>query len=100
MNSIISFRSLDASRINSGHTADILQLAQDENKEIMEISVSAREDTKTLKTITILTLVYLPASFVSVSNMQQFYRQECVADTPGDTAEHGLCECWQPWGTL
>lgn len=67
MNNIISFRSLDDSRINSGHTAEILQLAQDENKEIMDISISAREDTKTLKTITILTLVYLPASFVSVS---------------------------------
>jgi hypothetical protein len=93
MNSLISFRSLDASRIYSGLTADILQLAQDENKEVMKISVSAREDTKTLKTITILTLIYLPASFVSVSNTQQFYRQECVADTPRDTAEHGVCEC-------
>jgi hypothetical protein len=72
MNSIISFRSLDASRVNSGNTAEILQLAQDENKEIINISVAAREDTKTLKTITILTLVYLPASFVSVSSIRPY----------------------------
>lgn len=91
MNSIISFRSLDASRINSGHTAEILQLAQDENKEIMEISVSAREDTKTLKTITILTLVYLPASFVSVGSIPYTRRHKYIADNPRDTAKHGLC---------
>jgi hypothetical protein len=93
MNSIISFRSLDASRVNSGNTAEILQLAQDENKEIINISVAAREDTKTLKTITILTLVYLPASFVSVSSIRPSHRDEFVTDATGDTAEHGLCEC-------
>lgn len=90
MNNIISFRSLDDSRINSGHTAEILQLAQDENKEIMEISISAREDTKTLKTITILTLVYLPASFVSVSAVDLIDCHWAVTNGSGDAAEHGV----------
>lgn len=63
---MMSFRTLDALRDNSEQTAELQKLTRHENNLMLELTKKARQDTKTLKTITILTLVYLPATFVAV----------------------------------
>lgn len=45
----------------------LAELAQDDNDLMVELTKQSAADARTLKTITILTLIYLPASFVSVS---------------------------------
>lgn len=45
----------------------IMSLAQSDNQLMVDLTKKAQNDAKTLKTITILTMVFLPASFVSVS---------------------------------
>lgn len=67
MSSMLSFRTLTALRDNSEQTAALQTLAREENNLTSKLAQQAGEDTKTLKTITILTLVYLPATFVAVS---------------------------------
>ena len=52
---------------NSNVTAQMASLARDDNKIMLELSTEGRRDGRTLKTITVMTLAYLPASFVSVS---------------------------------
>lgn len=42
-------------------------LARSDNELMVKMTKKSVADARTLKTITILTLVYLPASFVSVS---------------------------------
>jgi hypothetical protein len=46
-------------------------LARSDNNLMVKMTKRSMADARTLKTITILTLVYLPASFVSVSNIQR-----------------------------
>jgi Mg2+ and Co2+ transporter CorA len=67
MSSMLSFRTLTALRDNSEQTTALQRLAQEENNLTSKLAKQASEDTKTLKTITILTLIYLPATFVAVS---------------------------------
>ena len=43
------------------------ELAKSDNNLMLKMTKKSVADARTLKTITILTLVYLPASFVSVS---------------------------------
>ena len=43
------------------------ELAKSDNSLMLKMTKKSVADARTLKTITILTLVYLPASFVSVS---------------------------------
>lgn len=63
----MSTRSLETLYTSSNTTAEIAQLAQEDNKIMLNLSAEGRRDSRTLKTITVLTLAYLPASFVSVS---------------------------------
>jgi hypothetical protein len=42
------------------------KLAQNQNMLMLDLTKKAAMDAETLKTITLLTLIYLPASFVSV----------------------------------
>ena len=44
-------------------------LAQSDNNLMVDLTKKSAADARTLKTITILTLIYLPASFVSVSGL-------------------------------
>lgn len=67
MQDIISFGGLDALRISSENSNEMARLAEIDNKNMVNLTSKARRDGKTLKKITILTMVYLPASFVSVS---------------------------------
>jgi len=43
-------------------------LAKDDNELMVDMTKRSMADARTLKTITILTLIYLPASFVSVGD--------------------------------
>jgi len=45
------------------------ELAKDDNDLMVEMTKKSQADARTLKSITILTLFYLPASFVSVSRI-------------------------------
>jgi Mg2+ and Co2+ transporter CorA len=66
MQNIIAARGLDALQDSSRTTYEIMQLAQSDNKLMLSFSRKAQNDARVLKTITILTMIYLPASFVSV----------------------------------
>lgn len=67
MQNIVAFRGLDALQTGSNMTIKIMSLAQSDNQLMVDLTKKAQNDAKTLKTITILTMVFLPASFVSVS---------------------------------
>jgi hypothetical protein len=69
MQNIIAARGLNALQDGSRTTTGIMQLAQEDNKMMLKFSKQAQDDTRILKTITVLTMVYLPASFVAVSQM-------------------------------
>jgi hypothetical protein len=45
---------------------ELTQLSQDENAILIQLSKKASKDADTIKFLTLLTLVYLPASLVSV----------------------------------
>lgn len=47
---------------------EMTRLSSTENAMILELTQKASRDTDTLKTLTLLTLIYLPASFVAVSS--------------------------------
>ncbi|MCJ1461417.1 hypothetical protein MMC07_000014 [Pseudocyphellaria aurata] len=65
MQNLISSRSLQTLYESSNTGAKIAQLAQEDNRIMLALSREGRRDGRTLKTITVLTLAYLPASFVS-----------------------------------
>lgn len=46
---------------------DLTKLTQDENAILVQLSKKASRDTDTIKFLTLLTLVYVPASLVAVS---------------------------------
>jgi len=67
MQNIVAFRGLDALQTGSNMSIKIMSLAQSDNQLMVDLTKKAQNDAKTLRTITILTMVFLPASFVSVS---------------------------------
>lgn len=64
---ILDVCALKALEANSQTTTDISIRAESGNHLMLDLTQKARRDARTLKTITILTLIYLPASFVAVS---------------------------------
>jgi hypothetical protein len=67
MQDTIAFKGLQALQTTSGNSMHLAALAQADNKLMLDLASKSHRDAKTLKTITILTMIYLPASFVSVS---------------------------------
>lgn len=67
MQSIIAARGLNALQKGSQTSTGIMRLAQQDNKMMLKFSEKAQRDARVLRTITILTVVYLPVSFVAVS---------------------------------
>lgn len=63
---ILDVCALKALEANSRTTTDISIRAESGNRYMLDLTQKARKDARTLKTITILTLIYLPASFVAV----------------------------------
>ena len=66
--SILDFRCLRSLQHNSRMTAKIARLSKDDNSMIMEFTRKASMDADVLKILTFLALIFLPASFVSVSS--------------------------------
>ncbi|MCJ1269342.1 hypothetical protein MMC22_009234 [Lobaria immixta] len=62
---ILDVCALKALEANSRTTTDISIRAESGNRYMLDLTEKARKDARTLKTITILTLIYLPASFVA-----------------------------------
>lgn len=67
MQDILSFRGLDALKLSSENSNEMARLADIDTKNMVQLTKKSQRDAQTLKKITILTMVYLPASFVSVS---------------------------------
>ncbi|KAH8655059.1 hypothetical protein BGZ60DRAFT_546694 [Tricladium varicosporioides] len=68
MQNIIDFRGLEALKTNSEMSTEISRLAQSDNKLMLANAKKSQKDARTLTTITIFTMIYLPASFVSVGS--------------------------------
>jgi hypothetical protein len=64
---ILDFRCLASLQTNSTMMMEITRLTQEENRVVVQLTEKGVSDTQVVKWITFLTLVYLPASFVSVS---------------------------------
>jgi hypothetical protein len=71
MQDIIAFRGLEALNTSSTNTIEIARLTQSDNELMLDLTRKSQRDARTLKTITILTMIYLPASFVSVSHFNR-----------------------------
>lgn len=65
MQDIISFRGLDALKNSSENSNQIAQLAGEDSSNMLKLTTKAQRDSETLKKITIVTMIYLPASFVA-----------------------------------
>ncbi|KAF2129906.1 hypothetical protein P153DRAFT_385138 [Dothidotthia symphoricarpi CBS 119687] len=65
MQNIISFRGLDALRTSAENSIEMAKLADIDTKNMVELTAKSQKDASTLKKITWLTSIYLPASFVS-----------------------------------
>lgn len=83
MQDIIAFQGLEALNESGATSTEMARLAQIDNKLMLDFSAKSRQDASTLKSITILTMVYLPASFASVSQNSLVLRPELllVAET-------------------
>ncbi|KAL9078394.1 MAG: hypothetical protein Q9157_002689 [Trypethelium eluteriae] len=66
MQSTLAFRGLEALYSSGKASAELTHLAQADNRLMLRLTQEAQRDARTLKTITIVTMVYLPASFASV----------------------------------
>lgn len=62
---IVDFRCLASLENNSSIMTEITRLSRIENSMMIKLTERATRDTEIMKTLTILALVYLPASFVS-----------------------------------
>jgi hypothetical protein len=67
MQDIISFRGLDSLKTSSENSNEMARLADIDSKNMVKLTTKSQKDASTLKKVTWLTSVYLPASFVSVS---------------------------------
>jgi homoserine trans-succinylase len=66
MQDIISFRGLDSLKTSSENSNEMARLADIDSKNMVQLTTKSQRDASTLKKVTWLTSVYLPASFVSV----------------------------------
>ncbi|KAF2624272.1 hypothetical protein BU25DRAFT_461444 [Macroventuria anomochaeta] len=65
MQDIISFRGLDSLRTSSENSNEMARLADIDSKNMVKLTKKSQKDASTLKKVTWLTSIYLPASFVS-----------------------------------
>jgi hypothetical protein len=64
---ILDFQCLASLQHNSRMMTEMTRLTRQENRMMVQITKKASRDQDILKVITLIALVYLPASFVSVS---------------------------------
>src|SRR5271163_2482377 len=67
VSSILNYHATKATQASNDKAGKMAELAKSDNNLMLKMTKKSVTDARTLKTITILTLVYLPASFVSVS---------------------------------
>jgi hypothetical protein len=67
VSSILNYHATKATQASNDKAGKMAELAKSDNSLMLKMTKKSVADARTLKTITILTLVYLPASFVSVS---------------------------------
>ncbi|CAO2656258.1 Nn.00g050610.m01.CDS01 [Neocucurbitaria sp. VM-36] len=65
MQDIISFRGLDSLKTSSENSNEMARLADIDSKNMVKLTTKSQRDASTLKKVTWLTSIYLPASFVS-----------------------------------
>ncbi|KAF2184652.1 hypothetical protein K469DRAFT_688647 [Zopfia rhizophila CBS 207.26] len=90
MQDIISFRGLDALNMSSENPNEMARLADIDNKNMVKLTVKSRRDAQTMKKISILTTVYLPASFVSVSLPHDELAMKSFSDGSIAISQHGI----------
>jgi hypothetical protein len=73
MQDIISFRGLDSLKTSSENSNEMARLADIDTKNMVKLTTKSQKDASTLKKVTWLTSIYLPASFVSVSQSVRQY---------------------------
>jgi hypothetical protein len=78
---IMSFRALEALNISSGNSVEMARLAQNGNENMLKLTQKSLREARTLKTITILTMIYLPASFASVRTLAFISRERITIIT-------------------
>lgn len=90
MQDIISFRGLDSLRTSSENSNEMARLADIDSKNMVKLTTKSQRDASTLKKVTWLTSVYLPASFVSVSRIDPKFRVITADRCVPAILEHGL----------
>lgn len=63
----LSLRAASAAQNSSEMSNKLADIAREDSRLMLKLASKSQRDGRTLKAITILTLVYLPASFASVS---------------------------------
>ncbi|KAF2719261.1 hypothetical protein K431DRAFT_314231 [Polychaeton citri CBS 116435] len=91
MQNIMSTRSLATLDESSKTTTELAKLAQEDNKLMLSMAAEGRRDSRTLKTITVLTLAYLPASFVSTLLGMEYIS---IKSSDGHWSMHFKPEMW------
>jgi hypothetical protein len=77
----LDFHAAAATQVSARKSQQMTELAKQDNDLMFELSRKSQADARTLKSITILTLFYLPASFVSVSKAAE--RLDWHSTNPG-----------------
>lgn len=91
MQDIISFRALDALKTSSENSNEMARLADIDSKNMVKLTSKSQKDASQLTKITIVTMVYLPASFVAVSTtLDVTHHSASVRNIWTAIFEHGL----------
>ena len=73
---ILDFKCLASLRTNNRMMTEMTQMSRDEGQAMLKLSEKTSRDTDVMKILTLLALIYLPASFVAVSTPKN---QNCGA---------------------
>ena len=79
---IVDFRCLASLENNSSIMTEIIRLSRFESCMMTKLTQRATRDTEIMKMLTVLALVYLPASFVSVSDYWVLRQSYIYTDEP------------------
>ena len=66
---ILDFECLASLRANSSMMTQMTQMSQQESRLMIKLTEKTSKDTDVVRTLTLIALTYLPASFVSVSTL-------------------------------
>ena len=72
----LSLRTATFSRDDNLQMKAIAELSRQDNLQMKEISLAAQRDSSDMRAIAVLTLIFLPATFVAVSHTRTLQRLE------------------------